>query len=140
VELYTKCWNEDPDERPTIEFILTTLDTISWKTKSTSTPDISEMPTDDHVENSALFSLPINISNNTEELDEKLEFLEQIHTEIKRIFLLGPDTADTIRQIMEKTNNQGESVFLLLQQHNYTSKFPFLMGICYYFGIGNTKM
>src|SRR2546421_21348 len=34
VELYTKCWNKDPESRPTIEFILETLNAITWETKT----------------------------------------------------------------------------------------------------------
>src|SRR5437763_10792799 len=32
IKLYTKCWDEDPEKRPTIEFILMTLNNVKWIT------------------------------------------------------------------------------------------------------------
>src|SRR2546423_5049808 len=46
VKLYTDCWNEDPQKRPTLEFVLETLNKITWETNITKASDTSKTPLD----------------------------------------------------------------------------------------------
>ena len=34
IKLYTQCWDEDPEKRPTMEFILASLNKVAWETRS----------------------------------------------------------------------------------------------------------
>ena len=73
VDLYTKCWDKDPEKRPTIESILETLNTITWETKTSPgtsadehdgdlTPRLSPINTSRPIRASACpFPLPIRI-------------------------------------------------------------------------------
>ena len=42
VELYTNCWGEDPEKRPTIEFVLEALNKITWGPKITKATGMSK--------------------------------------------------------------------------------------------------
>src|SRR6185369_16531915 len=88
---YIDCWDEDPDKRPTIEFVLKTLNQITWITKTNQALDTSKTPVDQHVENSISISLPASESienfnlylssplpSSMTEIDQTEEFLEKM--------------------------------------------------------------
>src|SRR5947209_12285929 len=140
IKLYTKCWDENPEERTTMEFILITLNTITWEMKGTPKSDTTLTPIhDEDVENLVALSLPVSMSigvanlslgitspqTMVEEIDENRVFLEQIQSEIKSLVIENVKD-DRLQEIMEKNNKKGESAFMLLQQQTYILRFQLL--------------
>lgn len=93
IELYGKFWGKDPHKRPTIDFILDTLNKITWRMKSIDILTPSENHMNEDME--GLNSSPVNISLsensfplNSEpvyEIYEEQEFLEKVEDGRKRI-------------------------------------------------------
>src|SRR6185369_4249286 len=48
VKLYTECWDEDPEKRPTIDVILEKLYDITWKTEIKQVSEITTTPVVDN--------------------------------------------------------------------------------------------
>src|SRR6185369_1230858 len=79
VKLYTDCWDEDPEKRPTIEFVMETLNGITWRTTISQAPDASK---------TAL----------TCSIDQTGEFLEKVTSKVKEIINIhGLNRLDDIR-------------------------------------------
>src|SRR5205823_3053603 len=57
----TDCWDEDPEKRPTTEFVLKTLNGVTERT-ITQAPNVSEIALDQKVDNSTQISSPVSSS------------------------------------------------------------------------------
>ncbi|GBB95591.1 hypothetical protein RclHR1_02570025 [Rhizophagus clarus] len=122
-ELYTECWKGEPDERPDMQQVVSTLDII----KNYSL-DISS----NHDENESFVIEFENSLTSTDQIDELIEYVIHKHD-------LG-FTFDQIQQIINKQISQlnqtsKNQVHWLLNNQN-ERQYKWFLGLLYYYNIG----
>src|SRR6185295_6742379 len=124
INLYRKCWDEDPKKRPTLNDILLTLSEIRWDviTETTEGTEIENISISDITYDDITFTQQFNeISqdiHSTKLEDESIQFLNNVTLEITKILEFDLDDREKkwkkIEQILKTNDDQGESVFSLL--------------------------
>ncbi|GES81549.1 kinase-like domain-containing protein [Rhizophagus clarus] len=159
-DIYTDCWTDDPDERPSIQIVVSCLKSIVDRSIESITNEIEEdslnkflfvcnnftnimidddfnLNTIDYIRNNLLLNLN-DLNDNVEKIVDKLiDHLIRMHDELGYAPI---ETKEIINQNIQYINKPLQiKIFDWLIRNQTSSKYIFFRGKCYENGIGIEK-
>ncbi|CAG8631208.1 22503_t:CDS:2 [Dentiscutata erythropus] len=145
VTIYEWCWKSDQVDRPSIEEVVTELESIRPSIKE-ATRVFEDNIVQDVIANCSFNICDIseseeyieNANNKFDQVDMAL-FVNNLYSTLDKQFNEGRSVSDIIINFISKSGKTNEEVFQWLSGHSNCPKYYCLLGLFYHWNIGTDK-